>query len=288
VLKKSRGIKVAIAQRAAGRYDRAVLAGFENMRCRPGPVPRTALLALATVVAATLGHDRPAFAQAGGPLPPPPKPYGAVTVTLPRPSADASFEAFRKELAAVVSRQSRADLLKLVVPKDFFWEHDLGGSFDAAKSSADNFTRAFYFDRDGDTWQRLAAIAAERGVSRHASRKGVVCAPGEPAYSDAALEKLYAATGTHGLDWAYPRAAATPVRLAPQASAAVVDTLKLHFVRTLDPDPADNGWTPVVTPSGRTGFVAPGGLATLYIERLCYGKDGRGRWRIMGYIGGGD
>jgi hypothetical protein len=243
------------------------------------------LLLLATVIPGT----QSALAQAGGPLPPPPKPYGAVAVTLPRPLPDASFEAFRKELAAVVSRQSRNDLVKFVVPQGFFWDHDLGGSFEAQKSSVDNFMRAFHFDRDGgDTWQRLAGITAERAVSRHFSRSGVVCAPGEPTYNDSALQKLYDATGTHGLDWAYPRAASTPVRSAPQPNAAAIDTLKLHFVRTLDPDPADNGWTPVVTPLGRTGFVASGALATLFIERLCYGKDGRGRWRVMGYIGGGD
>ena len=44
----------------------------------------------------------------------------------------------------------------------------------------------------------------------------------------------------------------------------------------------------VVMPSGKTGFVAPGSLTTLYVERLCHGKDARGRWRISGYIGGGD
>jgi hypothetical protein len=287
VLKKQRGIKVPIARRAGGRYDRS--ASRIRTMCRPGSIPRTSLLALAAVIGAILPHDQPAFAQAGGPLPPPPRPYGAVAVTLPRPLADAGFEAFRKELAAAINRQSKADVVKFVVPQGFFWDHDLGGSFEAQKSSADNFTRAFHFDRDGDdTWQRLAGITAERAVSRHFSRSGVVCAPGEPAYNDAALQKLYDATGTHGLDWAYPRAASTPVRSAPQPNAAAIDTLKLHFVRTLDPDPADNRWTPVVTPSGRTGFVAPGALATLYIERLCYGKDSRGRWRIMGYIGGGD
>ena len=259
-----------------------------------GPMSSFCLIALALVIVATV--VRPTIAQQGGPLPPPPKSYGAVPLTLPRPLADAGLEAFRKELAATVKRRSKADLIKLVVPQGFFWEGDFGGSFEAAKSSADNFVRAFHFDHEGgDTWDRLAAVTAERAASRHPARRGVICAPGEPVYNDAALEKLYDATGTHGLDWAYPRAASTPVRTAPQASAAVMETLKLHFVRKLDDPAADNDpnpllniWARVVMPSGKTGFVAPGSLTTLYVERLCYGKDTRGRWRITGYIGGGD
>ena len=77
------------------------------------------------------------------------------TVVLPRPLADAGLEAFRKELAAIVKRRSKTDLIKLVVPQGFFWEGDFGGSFEAGKSSADNFVRAFHFDHEGgDAWDR--------------------------------------------------------------------------------------------------------------------------------------
>jgi hypothetical protein len=34
------------------------------------------------------------------------------------------------------------------------------------------------------------------------------------------------------------------------------------------------------------GLVAPGTLMSLSAERLCYGKDGFGRRRIAGYVGG--
>jgi hypothetical protein len=256
---------------------------------------RLGLVAFTLVAAWALIHTPYARAQSK-PLPPPPKPYGAVALTLPRPLADASFEAFRKELAAIVKRRSQADLLNLVVEKGFFWERDFGGSFEADKSAADNFTRAFHFGREiGDTWERLAAIAAERAVSRHETRRGLVCAPGEPIYNRAALDRLYDATNTDGLDWAYPRAASTPVRIVPQPNAALMDTLKLHFVRTLghsgpenDPDPLANHWAQVVMPSGKTGYVPPASLTTLLVERLCFGKDARGRWRTAGYVGGGD
>jgi len=278
---------VAVARYAIRRYGHAVR-GIRNMH-RPG------FVALALAATWILIQPPQALAQSKA-LPPPPKPYGAVTFTLPRPSADASFETFRKELAAIVKRRAQADLVKLVVEKGFFWERDFGGSFEADKSSIENFTRAFHFGRDGgDSWERLAAIAQVRAVSRHETRRGLVCAPGEPTYNQAALDKLYDATKTDGLDWALPRTATTPVRSAPQATAPVMDTLKLTFVRYLghsgpdnDPDPLVNHWAQVVLPSGKTGYVAPGSLTTLFVERLCFGKDARGRWRIAGYVGGGD
>ena len=256
---------------------------------------RLGLVAFTLVAAWTLIYQPDALAQ-GKPLPPPPKPYGAVALSLPRSLADASFETFRKELVAIVKRRTQADLVKLVVERGFFWERDFGGSFEAAKSPAENFTRAYHFGREhDDTWERLAAIVAERAVSRHPQHRGLLCAPGEPTYNEAALDKLYDATKTDGLDWAVPRAASTSVRVAPQANAAVMETLKLHFVRRLghsgpenDPDPLANHWVQVVMPSGKTGYVAPGSLTTLYVERLCFGKDARGRWRIAGYVGGGD
>jgi hypothetical protein len=79
------------------------------------PMSSACLIALALVIVATV--VRPPIAQQGGPLPPPPKPYGAVPLTLPRPLADAGLEAFRKELAAIVKRRSKTDLIKLVVPQ---------------------------------------------------------------------------------------------------------------------------------------------------------------------------
>ena len=39
---------------------------------------------------------------------------------------------------------------------------------------------------------------------------------------------------------------------------------------------------------GKQGFVAPGTLLSPYAERLCYARDITGRWRIAGFVGGGD
>ena len=85
------------------------------------------------------------------------------------------------------------------------------------------------------------------------------------------------------------------MRAAPQANAAVVETLGLNFVRVLgfeekdsDTDPARNSWARVATPSGKAGFVAPNSLMSSYADRLCYAKEGNSPWRIVGYVGGGD
>ena len=66
------------------------------------------------------------------------------------------------------------------------------------------------------------------------------------------------------LDWAYPRRSDTPVRAAPQAGAATVDTLGLHFVRLLGFDGSDgagaasrNRWARVVTPAGKPWASSP-------------------------------
>jgi hypothetical protein len=41
----------------------------------------------------------------------------------------------------------------------------------------------------------------------------------------------------------------------------------------------------IVTPSGKTGFVAAEAIAPLGNDQICYVKDAAG-WKIAGYIGG--
>src|SRR5581483_11560196 len=67
----------------------------------------------------------------------PPKPYKAVTVTLPAPNTDPSLDAFRKQLGDAAKRKDRAALAALVVPKGFFWQREDGDSADAKKSGID-------------------------------------------------------------------------------------------------------------------------------------------------------
>ena len=102
-------------------------------------------------------------------------------------------------------------------------------------------------------------------------------------------------TRSKSRDWVYPRADKLAVHAAPRGNAMVIDTLGLTLVRLLgylakdnEPDTLRAAWARVITPAGKTGFVAPATLRSLSPERLCYGKDGFGRWRIAGYVGSGE
>lgn len=233
-------------------------------------------------------------AAAADPSARPPKPYRPVAITLPAASADTSFEAFRRVLAAAANGRVYAELAQLVAPQEFFWERDFAQAFDAGKPAVDNLASAIRLEHAGGSgWETLAAFAAEPTVEPLASRPGVVCAPARPGYDGIAFAQMLDATYGADLDWTYPRAGGTPVHAAPGAGAATVGTLGLHFVHRLGFDgpsdaaaPARSLWAQVVTPDGQVGFVAPDSLMSLASERLCYGKDAVGRWRIVGFIAG--
>jgi hypothetical protein len=247
---------------------------------------RTALFA---IVAAFLVAV-PAAAQ----LPSEPTtPYAPVAVTLPAPAADPSFAAFRTAIAAVAKARIYADLEALVQPQGFFWDRDFGNGFDPKKPSVDNLAMAIELERgDGMGWEKLARFAEEKAFEPLDSRLGIVCAPARPAYDAVEFSKLLNATYTTAADWAYPLADGVPVRGAPRANAPATGKLALQFVRHLglaraEADPSAPAWAKVSMPDGKIGYVEPGHLSTLAVERLCYVKDMVAGWRITGFIGGG-
>jgi hypothetical protein len=215
------------------------------------------------------------------------KPYKPVEVTLPAASTDKSLEAFRKQLAGIAQRKDRAALARLVAAKDFFWEGDVGGTFNAKRTGFDNLAAALRLDgADGRGWAALATLAAELSLGPTVEHPQARCAPAPPDYEDADLAALTDATNTDVVDWSYPRTPGLQVRNAAAADGVTIETLGLHLVRVLGA--ADrNGWVRVAAPSGKTGFVAPGSLLSPLADRVCFGKDGSG-WRIVGYVGAGD
>lgn len=222
------------------------------------------------------------------------KPYQRVALTI-QILDDSRYAAFRKEVVAIARRRDAA-ALAAVTESTFFWDGDFGGGFEKDKPAIDNLSAALRLNaEDGSGWQRLAALADEASGGRHYQRKDVTCAPARPRHKERELERLIKATDTDGIDWAYPRGTNLAVHAAPDATSPKLDTLGLHFVRLRgyemkdnEPAPERTAWARVETPSGRAGFVAPDSLLTLSTERLCYGKDAAGRWRIVGYVGGGD
>lgn len=229
--------------------------------------------------------------QSGAPQAASVKPYRAVAVTMPKPAADPSFEAFRKQLADVTGRKDRAALARLVVAKDFFWESESGGRIDAKKSGIDNLSAAIELaGADGYGWEVLAAAAAEPTLEPLSERKGVMCSPASPSYDEPAFEELTKTTETDIGDWGFPMQDGIEVRATAQPGAAVIEKLGMTLVRVLPPDAAaapPNGppMLKIATPSGKTGFVSAEFVAPLMTDQLCYLKDGSG-WRIAGYIGG--
>jgi hypothetical protein len=97
------------------------------------------------------------------------------------------------------------------------------------------------------------------------------------------------------------------VRAAARANAPVIGQLMLQFVRHLGLQRAKDNtggpgnpqvnahvntqahpWVKVALPGGEIGYVEPGHLSSLTVERLCYVNDMVAGWRIAGFIGGGN
>jgi hypothetical protein len=221
------------------------------------------------------------------------KSYKPVAVKFAEPIEDASFATFRNELAAVAKRRIYAELDRLVMVQGFFWDRDFNGAFDRKHPAVNNLAAAIRLEhRNGMGWDTLAVFAAEPTATAFTGRPGIVCAPGEISFDDVEFDRLVDDARSKPRDWIVPHADKTVVRTAPRGNATVIDTLGLTLVRLLgfltknsEPDTMRTAWARVITPAGKTGYVAPGALMSPSPERLCYGKDGFGRWRIAGYVG---
>ena len=236
--------------------------------------------------------QRPGGPPAPGPQVPaqaPIKPYQALAITLPQPSTDASFAAFRKQLADVAKRKDRNALTKLVVPQGFFWESENGDKADKKKPAVANLEQAIggFSGPDAQGWDVLAQAAEDPTIEALPDHAGVMCGPAGPEIDGQAFEALVKQTGTEPGDWAFPIAPNLEVRNAGQPNAPVIEKLGLHLIRVIAEAPPANAQTPptfvrVVTPSGKTGFVAIDGISPIGFDQLCYTKDASG-WKITGF-----
>jgi hypothetical protein len=230
----------------------------------------------------------------GGFKPPPPapvKPYKPVAIKPPTPFADAGFVALRKQLADVAQHKDRAALAKLVVAQGFFWMQDKDLA-DKQKPGIDNLAKAIDLDaKDGSGWDVLAGFADEATAAPWPDRPGVMCAPANPEIDPKAFEALLDTTQTNPAEWGYPMKDGLEVRSAPKPDAPATEKLGMTLVRVIPaaapPGDANQAQTflPVVTPTGKTGFVAIEAFAGLGGDEMCYSKDAGG-WKITGYFGG--
>ncbi len=224
------------------------------------------------------------------PMQAPVKPYKALAVTLPKPVNDPSYDTFRKQLADVAKRKDRAALAKLVVAQGFFWETDSGDKADKKKPAIANLEQAIggFSGPNASGWDVLAQAAEDPTLEPLPDHNGVMCGPAGPEIDVQAFEVLVKETGTDPGDWAFPIAPNLEVRSAGQPNAPVIEKLGLHLIRVIADQPSANAaQTPptfirIVTPSGKTGFVAVEGISPIGFDQLCYVKDASG-WKITGF-----
>jgi hypothetical protein len=275
----------------------------------PSPTPILALRAIAAalvlVIAASpapaqtsrSGQAPSGPAQRGPAQPPPaqqpapPKPYRAIPVTLPQPSTDPTFTAFRKQLADIATRKDRAALARLVTG-NFFWMGEKGDKANRRKSGIDNLAAAIDLDnKDGSGWETLAEAAEETTLEPMPGKRGVLCSPASPSFDEDAADAVAKQTGTDPDDWGFPSKNGVEVRSAPKDDAPVIETLGMHLVRVMPEESSagagdqDSPFVRIVTPSGKVGYVADEFLSALDGDQLCYIKDASG-WKIAGYSGG--
>ena len=221
--------------------------------------------------------------------PAPPKPYKPVAIAPIAPANDASFDAFRKQLADVAKKKDRAALSQIVVAQGFFWEGESGDHADGKKSSIDNLAAAISLDdKGGIGWDALNAAAQEPTLEAYGDKKGVMCAPANPKFDEQALDELAKSTQTDMSEWGIPIKVGVEVRGAAQPNAPVIDKLTASLVRVMPEDATGSSGQPpaflrVVVPSGKVGYVPVDAIAPLVSDQLCYQKDGS-TWKIAGYV----
>jgi hypothetical protein len=222
--------------------------------------------------------------------PAPPKPYKPIAVTLPQPSVDPSFAAFRKQLGEIASKKDRAALARLTV-NNFFWMGEKGDKADKKKSGFDNLVAAIELDdKEGSGWETLTAAANEPTLEPVPERKGVMCSPASPTFDEAAADAVAKDTGTDPSEWGFATKTEVEVRSAAKANAPVIEKVGQILIRIMPEDsPAgapeqEQPFLRVVTPSGKVGFVAEEFISPLGTDQLCYVKDGNS-WKIAGYAG---
>ncbi|MEZ5787284.1 MAG: hypothetical protein R3D62_12650 [Xanthobacteraceae bacterium] len=274
-------------------FGPGLLAPSQAASLQPQTNPASMMAASRPLVIAQSKPDAEAQDQDSLPdQPAPPKPYKPVTVTLPKPVSDPSFEAFRKKLVDVAGRKDKGALAGLVAAKVFHLDSEGKDQADKQKSGLEYLSELLDLDSgEAFGWDSLAAAARDPTADPLQQRQGVVCGPGSASYDDKAFETLLGSTGTDEFEWAYA-AAPVEVRATDKPGAPVVEKVGTILLRILPATGQENGGgaeaqsdaLPVVVPSGKTGYVPGDALRALSSDKLCYAKDG-GSWKIVGYVG---
>ena len=96
-------------------------------------------------------------------------------------------------------------------------------------------------------------------------------------------------TGSDYGNWGFTSQPNVEVRSGPQANAAVVERLGIHFVWVLTDAAApqqNQDFLRIVTPAGKVGYVKAEEINPIGSDQLCFAKDASGAWKIGGLVGG--
>ena len=231
-------------------------------------------------------------------------PYPEVRVEVPAEAkAEPALEAMRKQLADAISRRNAGLLYELVGP-NFFWNANGEPSeqFDKKRDALHNFKVAFgfrQFGRNSDSqnpenqlWETLEDIVSDPTLFQMQGNPGVLCGPAsaEPIDDNAmdqATERVE--NGDEDSEWFYSLGEVT-LTARPGGGDAVETVSKLAMpVAATEPPTRALGNNPLPThyqlllPSGKTGWVDVRAVEPLAVDKLCYGRQPDGGWKIVGY-----
>ena len=231
-------------------------------------------------------------------------PYPEVRVALPAEAkAEPALDAMLKQLADAIKRRNAGLLFELVGPT-FFWNSngDTSEQFDRSRDALHNFKVAFGFRRHGENtdsnkpenqlWEALEDATASPPLYAMDGNPSVLCGPltAEPLDANAmdqALERIE--NGDEDSEWVYSLAELTLTE-RPSNGATVETTANLAMPIVATHPPTQRlGNNPIPThyqlllPSGKTGWVDVQAVDPLAVDKLCYGKDPDGNWKIVGY-----
>jgi hypothetical protein len=214
-----------------------------------------------------------------------------VRIKTAAPPADPTFQPFYDHLRSLVRQRRKQDIEALVGP-GFFWERDLGDSFDRRKTSVANF-RSAVLTIWADFWKGMDAVTRAPTAAPHSQRASVACSPGElPPAEDEKISSAMSAMGAETpYDVLYAGAVAASVRVQPREDAELVTGLQNELVplnvNAETKEMLKRGYRSIRLFDGRPGYVRQDEMFSLIDARLCFSKTTAG-WRIVGFVGGGD
>jgi hypothetical protein len=229
-------------------------------------------------------------------------PYPEVKVEAPPPfPPDRALDALRKSLADAVRAKDAKALFSLVGP-DFAWTADgePAEQSDPSRDALHNFKLAFGFrepgaKEDGNSadalWILLEDAVSDPSLTPREGEPAVACGPVSAQVIDEdARERAtdMLASEDEGVEWVY---ALKEIALTetPTGGGTVARVSKVALPVVSKYPPAKRGeslpasFYEVLLPFGRTGWIDADGVDPLAIDRLCYGRDKSGAWKIVGY-----